>query len=382
MRRKHCGTTRGTPNSRASPTVAVVPDPVPSSVRASLDDPFAALTGSLAEARRLSFEVVGAPRISPSFVCMTLTAPELDGFRYLPGQDVMLLVGADGTRPIRRRYTIRSFDPAALRLELHVVLHGDGPGERWVSAAAPGDTIEGIGPRGKITTRPDADWHLFIGDDSALPAYLAMAGAVPAGARALVILEVAGRPTVPVQPGDLRVGGGDQVLLARGAGHLQDHQGPGAGGQRPRHRQVGGQRRVVPDEQVPVRRLRQEDLPARPDALDPVPGPGRGDPALPRPAGVADHVDGEQPPLAVERADRVAAAHRAVAVHRHHEHHVLAGLVLQPGQLGRGQHQALHAGAERRGVDHLQLHPGRRGERPGQQSERVVQGGRGVGHGR
>ena len=67
---------------------------------------------------------------------------------------------------------------------------------------------------------------------------------------------------------------------------------------------------------------------------------------------VADHVEREQPPRMVERPDRVAPAYRPVAVHRHHEHHVLAGLVLQPGQLRRGQHEPLHAGAQRRGVDH------------------------------
>jgi NADPH-dependent ferric siderophore reductase len=35
-------------------------------------------------------------------------------------------------------------------------------------------------------------WHLFAGDFSALPAYFAMAGSLPAGQRATVILEVPG----------------------------------------------------------------------------------------------------------------------------------------------------------------------------------------------
>ncbi len=81
---------------------------------------------------------------------LELTAPELDGFGYMPGQDVMLLVAAEGRKPVRRRYTIRRFDAAARPLTLDVVLHGDGPGERWVRAARPGDRIEGIGPRGKV----------------------------------------------------------------------------------------------------------------------------------------------------------------------------------------------------------------------------------------
>ena len=74
-----------------------------------------------------------------------------------------------------------------------MVLHGDGPGERWIRAAQPGDRIEGIGPRGKITTSPAADWHLFMGDESALPAIFTMTESLPpADSEATVVLEVPG----------------------------------------------------------------------------------------------------------------------------------------------------------------------------------------------
>ncbi len=167
-------------------------DALPRSVRTQLDDPFAELTGPLAAARKLSFEVVESELVSPSMQRIVLTAPELAGFRYHPGQDVMLLVGAEGTRPVRRRYTIRSLDRAAPALTLHVVRHGDGPGERWVRSARPGDTIEGIGPRGKITTFPEADWHLFLGDESAMPAILAMTESLPGDAVATLAIEIPG----------------------------------------------------------------------------------------------------------------------------------------------------------------------------------------------
>lgn len=165
-------------------------DALPSSVRGQLDDPFAELTGPLAAARRLSFEVVENGQISPSMQQIVLTAPELAGFRYDPGQDVMLLVAADGTRPVRRRYTIRSLDRQALALTLNIVRHASGPGERWVSQARAGDSIEGIGPRGKITTSPAADWHLFMGDESAMPAILAMTESLPGDADATLVIEV------------------------------------------------------------------------------------------------------------------------------------------------------------------------------------------------
>jgi NADPH-dependent ferric siderophore reductase len=165
-------------------------DALPQAVMAQLEDPFAQLTGNLAGTRRLEFEVVSSTQISPHFQRIVLTAPELDGFSYAPGQDVMLLVAADGSRPVRRRYTIRYLDNSRRLLTLDVVLHGEGPGERWIRAARPGDRIEGIGPRGKITTSPEADWHLFIGDEAAMPAILAMTESLPDDSDATIILEV------------------------------------------------------------------------------------------------------------------------------------------------------------------------------------------------
>src|SRR5215475_6204747 len=146
---------------------------------AALNDPFAVLTGPLAATTRMQLEVVDSVALSPGMQRLVLTAPELAGLQYQPGQDMMLMVAVDGDRPVRRRYTIRALDHARRLLTLDVVRHADGPGERWVAAVRPGDRVEGIGPRGKIFLA-EADWHLFIGDDSALPA----------GARALVILEV------------------------------------------------------------------------------------------------------------------------------------------------------------------------------------------------
>jgi NADPH-dependent ferric siderophore reductase len=165
-------------------------DAVPQSVVASLDDPFAQLTGPLADTRNLHFEVVSNGPVTPHMQRIELAAPELDGFSYRPGQDIMLLVAADGRRPLRRRYTIRYCDRTRHRLTIDVVLHGDGPGERWVRSARPGDRIEGIGPRGKVFPSVSADWHLFMGDEAAMPAILAMTESLPGDADATLVLEV------------------------------------------------------------------------------------------------------------------------------------------------------------------------------------------------
>jgi NADPH-dependent ferric siderophore reductase len=221
---------------------------LPESATAALDDPFAQLTGSLAGTRRLDLAVVDSVRLTPHMQRLTLTAPQLDGFSYLPGQDVMLLVAAEGNRPVRRRYTIRQLDAVARLLTLDVVLHGDGPGERWVRSAQPGDKIEGIGPRGKITTSATADWHLFIGDESALPATFAMAEALPPGRPATVVLEIPGEGDEqdPAAAGTIRISwlhrlsapAGDPEALAAEAAAIELP--PGSG-----HAYLFGEARVV-----------------------------------------------------------------------------------------------------------------------------------------
>jgi len=157
-----------------------------------LNDPFARLEGPLAGTTRMRLAVVENRPLTPSMQRVVLTAPELSGFGYRPGQDIMLMVAVDGDRPVRRRYTIRETDPARSLLTLGIVRHDGGPGERWVASARPGDEVEGIGPRGKIFPAAGAAWHLFAGDFSALPAFFAMAGSLPAAEPATVILEVPG----------------------------------------------------------------------------------------------------------------------------------------------------------------------------------------------
>jgi len=156
-------------------------------------DRFAELTGPLAGTTRMRLEVVASEPLTPVMQQVVLTAPELATFSFRPGQDVMLRVAVTGGRPVRRRYTVRGADRERQLLTLNIVRHADGPGERWVASAEPGDAIEGIGPRGKIYPRQDAQWHLFMGDESALPAFFAMAESLPAGTPAAVVLEVPGQ---------------------------------------------------------------------------------------------------------------------------------------------------------------------------------------------
>jgi len=90
-------------------------------------------------------------------------------------------------QPARRRYTVRAWDPTRHRLTLDFVVHGDsGVAGPWAAVARPGDVLVFTGPSGGYRPDPAADWHLLVGDESALPAIAASLEALPAGARAVV----------------------------------------------------------------------------------------------------------------------------------------------------------------------------------------------------
>jgi NADPH-dependent ferric siderophore reductase len=95
-------------------------------------------------------------------------------------------------QPIRRRYTVRRFDPSRGELTLDVVVHDGGPGGVWASTAAPGDALVLTGPGGGYRPDPATDHHLFAGDESALPAIAASLEVLPADASGTAVLVVDG----------------------------------------------------------------------------------------------------------------------------------------------------------------------------------------------
>jgi NADPH-dependent ferric siderophore reductase len=139
----------------------------------------------------LELEVAQVHDLGPHMRRLRFTGRGLESFTYQPGQDVMFVLAINDGRPLSRRYTIRSFDPSTRILEINLVAHGiDGPGASWAAAARPGDRVNGVGPRGKIFLNPNAEWHAFVGDESAAPGYLHMLESVAASIPALALLEV------------------------------------------------------------------------------------------------------------------------------------------------------------------------------------------------
>ncbi len=91
--------------------------------------------------------------------------------------------------PARRRYTVRAWDAEAHRLTVDFVVHGDsGVAGPWAMQAEAGDALVFTGPSGGYRPDPAADWHLMVGDESAVPAIATSLEALESGARAVVRL--------------------------------------------------------------------------------------------------------------------------------------------------------------------------------------------------
>ncbi|HEY3686027.1 MAG TPA: siderophore-interacting protein [Streptosporangiaceae bacterium] len=92
--------------------------------------------------------------------------------------------------PVTRTYTVRRVDADRQQLAIDFVVHGDeGIAAPWAAAAQPGDAIALSGAGGGYAPDPADDWHLFLGDESALPAIGSALEALPRDARGLAYLE-------------------------------------------------------------------------------------------------------------------------------------------------------------------------------------------------
>jgi NADPH-dependent ferric siderophore reductase len=157
-------------------------------------------------------QVRRSARITPRMVRVTLTGDALAGFGGdgpdrrikmffpVPGQDRPAVPRASTggpvwpagePRPTIRTYTVRRYDDAAGELDVDFVLHeGHGPAAAWARDVRPGSWVGVSEPGGRYVPDPDADFHLVIGDESALPAVATVLAALPPGVPAVAYLEV------------------------------------------------------------------------------------------------------------------------------------------------------------------------------------------------
>ena len=155
--------------------------------------------------------VVSATNITPRMRRVRLKGQDLARFT-IGGMHVRLLfppkpgivpqwpvMGEDGRpvwpkgeeRPVMRIYTIREINVERGEIDIDFVLHEGAvtPGSTWSQQASPGDLVGMLGPGGGEL--PEADWYLFAGDETALPAISRILEELPAECRATVLLEIA-----------------------------------------------------------------------------------------------------------------------------------------------------------------------------------------------
>jgi NADPH-dependent ferric siderophore reductase len=139
--------------------------------------------------------VTGAQQITPDLRRVWFRSDDLSAFAGSVHTDryVKLTFGSPDEQPVLRTYTALFPDVAAGTLAIDFVLHGDsGVAGPWAAGARPGDELAARGPGGGYAPDPTADWHLLVGDESALPAITAALAALPADAVARVLVEVEG----------------------------------------------------------------------------------------------------------------------------------------------------------------------------------------------
>ena len=161
---------------------------------------------------QFNLQVVRTERLSPHMVRIVAGGPDLAKFVAKDATDMYVKInflqpGVEYAEPVdvfdirdtmprehwpvTRTYTVRWVNVAQQEIAIDFVVHGDaGLAGPWAAAAVPGDRIIFTGPGGAYTPNPEADWHLFAGDEAALPAIAAALEFLPAEAIGHAYLEV------------------------------------------------------------------------------------------------------------------------------------------------------------------------------------------------
>ena len=156
-------------------------------------------------------QVLRVQTLTPHLIRVTFTGDDLDDFESAsfddhikvffpaPGTDQLGLptmgpeglIFPGGERPVMRYFTPRRFDRATREFDIEFAVHEAGPAASWALQAKPGQTLGIGGPRGSLVIPAGFDWHLLIGDETALPAIARRLEELPAAARVTAIIEVA-----------------------------------------------------------------------------------------------------------------------------------------------------------------------------------------------
>ncbi len=145
------------------------------------------------ELHRREVQVARVEPLSPHFVAITFVSvpgaePSLAGFVSASFDDhLKFIFTTPAGDTVRRDYTPRRFDAERGELTLEFALHGHGLASEWARTATVGQRATIGGPRGSMIIPADFDWHLLVGDATALPAMHRRLEALPADARVWVL---------------------------------------------------------------------------------------------------------------------------------------------------------------------------------------------------
>jgi len=141
------------------------------------------------ELKRRELTVAAVEPLGPGFVAITFTGEELADFVSASFDDhVKLMFDESAETPVRRDYTPRRFDRKQRTLTLEFALHGHGAASDWARTAQVGQRLTVGGPRGSFVMPLALDWHLLVGDTTALPAISRRLEELPEGSRAFVFV--------------------------------------------------------------------------------------------------------------------------------------------------------------------------------------------------
>ncbi len=108
-----------------------------------------------------------------------------------PGEDKPRLTFSPDMKKWARSYTVRKFDPVSHELTIDFAVNDhNGLVSNWALLAKPGDLVGIAGPGPTKHTNYHADWHLIVGDLTALPAVAATVEQLPPGAKGYVAIQI------------------------------------------------------------------------------------------------------------------------------------------------------------------------------------------------
>jgi len=128
-------------------------------------------------------------QLTPTSMRIRLAGPKLVGLTLHPGEHVRVRISPMLATLLRlkagdslRTYSVWNADPEQGWIDLVVFDHGnpDSVGRDWAASIQPGEYVAFLRGNRPLKLRPDAPWHLFVGEETAAVGFASLMRALPA----------------------------------------------------------------------------------------------------------------------------------------------------------------------------------------------------------